>query len=67
MRQEFEKVLKALENCHPVDKTLMVPTSEFKRRQAVTWAALGKAEFGLPVFTSGQCGFEAVLKLLACE
>jgi Xaa-Pro aminopeptidase len=40
MREDFEKVLKVLENSEVVDKQLAVPTSEFRRRQQATWDAL---------------------------
>ena len=43
IRQDFEKVLKVLENCDPIDKDLMVPLDEFKRRQNVTWSKLDAA------------------------
>jgi Xaa-Pro aminopeptidase len=43
IRQDFEKVLKVLENCDPIDKDLMVPLDEFKRRQNLTWSKLEAA------------------------
>lgn len=40
LRQDFQKILRVLEQCEVVDKQLQVPTEEFKRRQQVTWQAL---------------------------
>jgi len=40
LRDEFERVLTVLENCETVDKNLHVSTSEFRRRQKATYAAL---------------------------
>ena len=42
LRDEFERVLTVLENCETVDKNLHVSTSEFRRRQKATYAALEK-------------------------
>lgn len=43
LRQDFDKVLRVLEQCKAVDKQLQVPTKEFTRRQQVTWQALKAA------------------------
>ena len=43
LRQEFDKVLKVLENCEPIDKKLAVPKTEFQRRQSLTWSKLEAA------------------------
>lgn len=43
LRQDFDKVLKVLDCCEIVDKGLSVPTTEFERRQKVTWLALDSA------------------------
>ena len=43
LRQDFEKVLRVLEQGQVVDKSLQVPTEEFVRRQRVTWQALDDA------------------------
>ena len=40
LRDEFERVRSVLETCEPIDKGLCVPTSEFRRRQKATYAAL---------------------------
>jgi Xaa-Pro aminopeptidase len=43
LRQDFDKVLRVLEQCEVVDKQLQVPTEEFTRRQQATWQALEAA------------------------
>jgi Xaa-Pro aminopeptidase len=43
LRQDFDKVLRVLEQCEIVDKDLQVPTEEFSRRQQVAWQALEAA------------------------
>jgi Xaa-Pro aminopeptidase len=40
LRQEFDKVLKVLDNCETIDKDLTVPRTEFQRRQKKTWSKL---------------------------
>ena len=40
LRQDFEKVLKVLENCDSIEKALSVPKAEFQRRQNSTWSRL---------------------------
>jgi len=47
LREDFEKVLRVLEQSEVVDKQLQVPTEEFLRRQQATWRAL--EEVGLDV------------------
>mgnify|MGYP005834478251 CR=1 FL=1 len=43
LRQDFEKVLRVLEQCPAPDRQLQVPTEEFLRRQSLTWQALAQA------------------------
>ncbi len=43
LHKDFEMVVKVLENCDPIDKDLMVPLDEFKRRQNLTWSKLDSA------------------------
>jgi Xaa-Pro aminopeptidase len=40
LREDFEKVLRVLEQAETVDKQVQVPTEEFLRRQAATWRAV---------------------------
>ena len=51
LRRDFERVLRVLERCTPVDKQLQVPAGEFVRRQQVTWQSLEVA--GLDVAVRG--------------
>jgi hypothetical protein len=44
LRQDFERVLRVLDQCEVVNKHLQVPTAEFVRRQQVTWQALAAVD-----------------------
>ncbi len=47
LRHDFENVLKILEQAPIIDKLLEVPTSEFLRRQKITWDAIETADLDL--------------------
>jgi hypothetical protein len=54
LREDFEKVLRVLENADVIDKQISVPTEEFLRRQRITWNKLDNNELDVGIVFSDE-------------